>query len=397
MGKLNVAKIKSLSTPGLHGDGDTLYLNVSKGGTKSWVQRLTIQGKRTDLGLGPWPLVSLKQARERAFLNRKAVYDGGDPLEAKREAKRRAQVPSFEEAAREAHAINTKGMSDKGRKLWLSMLERHAFPIVGRKPVNRVTTDDLLHILRPIWHEKAESARKTRQRLKQVLAWAEGKGYVDRNVAGASFSDVVRNTLGAQRDEAENMRMVPYPEVGASLETIAASSSLPSAKAALRFLVLTACRSGEVRNATWDEIDLAAATWTVPAARTKTRKDHAVPLSAAAIAVLDEMERHPGGGDLVFPGNRRGKALSDMTLSKLMKTCAIDGVPHGYRASFKTWATERTNEKPDVIELCLGHAVGNSVERAYSRSTLIEKRRAVMERWADFVTGEAGKVVQLRA
>lgn len=390
-GRLNATKVRDISRPGLHGDGNTLYLCVAPGGSKSWIQRLVIDGRRHDLGLGGWPLVTLKEAREKAFENRKLARAGGDPLA----AKRKARVPTFREAAERTFEANRpRWRSAKVAKSWRQQLERHALPILGDLAVDKVGREDVLRVLTPIWTSRPEVARKLRQRIRATLAWAQAHGYVEHNVAG----DAISGALPAMPAVAEHYRALPYGEVAAALATVEASGASLSAKLALRFLVLTAARSGEARGATWGEIDLAAGEWRIPAKRMKAGIEHRVPLSAVALAVLEEARSLRDDSGLLFPSpNRRGKPLSDMALTRVLRSTGLAGrtTVHGFRSSFRDWAAERTNAPHAVMELSLAHKVGAAVEQAYARSDLLDRRRDLMERWAGFLAGGGADVVQL--
>ena len=393
MGRLTAAGVKSLSTPGLHGDGGTLYLRVAPGGrSRSWVQRITIAGKRHDIGLGGYPLVTLAEARDHAFENRRLARRGGDPLA----AKRRPTTPTFKQAAERAFEANRgRWRSAKTATNWAGSMARYAYPVFGDRPVDQIGRDDVLRALTPIWTSKSEMARKLRRRIRGVLGWAQAHGHVDHNVAGEAI-DGALPTMPAVRD---HLRALPYREVGASLEVIDASRAGVSARACIRFVVLTACRSGEARGATWDEIDLQAREWRIPAARMKTGVEHRVPLSDPALATLGRVLPLRRRSDMVFPSPLRpGRSLSDMTLTKILRDTGLAdrATVHGFRTSFRTWASERTNVPHAVCEMALAHQVGSSVERSYARSDLFEKRRGLMDQWAAFVTGaSATKVVNL--
>ena len=249
MAKLTNAKVKSIKKPGLHTDGQTLYLRVAPGGSKAWVQRVMINGKRHDLGLGGWPVVSLEKARRRAFENRVAISDGRDPLA----EKRRAKVPTFKEAAKRTYeTLRPRWRSEKVAKNWWQILERHAFKRIGDLSVDRLGRDDVLSVLTPLWTSKPEMGRKLRRGIKATLAWAQSHGYVEMNVAG----EAIDGALPTMPSVKENFRALPYQEVGEALEIVRASRASMSAKACLEFVVLTAARSGEARLAEWSEIDL---------------------------------------------------------------------------------------------------------------------------------------------
>ncbi len=390
MARLTVAKVKKISDPGMYGDGGTLYLRVAPGGSKSWIQRLAIDGKRCDVGLGGWPLVSLDEAREAAFANRKLARAGGDPLA----AKRRAKTPRFRLAAKRTYEANRpRWRSEKVAKKWWQAMEKHAFPILGDMRVDRIGREDVLRVLTPLWTSRPEQARKVRQSIRSTLSWAQASGLVEVNVAG----DAVSGALPAQPAVKEHLRALPYRQVGAALETVEASASSLSAKLAFRFTVLTAARSGEVRGATWNEIDIDAATWTIPANRMKAGAEHRVPLSDAALAVLEQARQLRDRAGLLFPSpSRAGRPLSDMTLGKLLRTVGLASMTtvHGLRSSFRDWCAD-TGKPRDIAEAALAHTVGG-VEGAYFRSDLYERRRRLMDQWAAYLTGDDAKVVKLR-
>ena len=390
MGRLNHGRIKALKVPGLHGDGDTLYLSVAPGGSKSWVQRVVINRRRHDIGLGGWPVVSLARARERAFANRQAISEGRDPLA----DKRRASMPTFREAANKTFEANRpRWRSVKTASNWTQQLERHAFEVIGDLPVDQIGREHLLRILTPIWAKRPEVARKLRGRIRATLAWCQALGYVEHNVAG----EAIDAALPAMPAVKAHYKALPFEHVSEALRIVRAQTGAAIAvRAAFAFMVLTAARSGEVRLATWNEIDLDAREWRIPAERMKARREHRVPLSDAALAVLTTMQPLRSGGDLVFPSPRRsGRPLSAMTITKLLRDAGIDCVPHGFRTSFRTWASERTNADHAVMELSLAHAVGSAVERAYARTDLFERRRRLMDQWARFLTGASAKVVRI--
>ena len=382
---LTHAKVKALKTPGRHGDGGGLYLNVAKGGSKSWVQRIAIDGRRRDVGLGGFPAVSLAKARERASQNQDAIADGRDPVAEKRTPK--PAMPTFREAARACHEIHRpRWRNEKHAANWLATLERHAMPKLGQLPVDRITRADVLAVLTPIWGTRQETARRVRQRIRAVMRWAVAQGHRDDNPAGEGID-------GA---------LPPMPAIRAHFRALPLSRGAGGAgepswrprrewrpKTCFEFLVLTAARSGEARGATWGEIDLDAGLWTIPAERMKGGVDHRVPLSEAAIAALEEAAPLRDESGLVFPSPVGGRQLSDMTLTKILRTVGLAerATVHGFRSSFRDWAAECTNASYAAMELSLAHHVGNAVERAYARSDLLEQRRALMDQWAEYVVG----------
>ncbi|HHX89084.1 MAG TPA: integrase arm-type DNA-binding domain-containing protein [Paracoccus sp.] len=389
MAKLTATGIRNLTTPGKYGDGNGLFLVVAASGAKRWVQRITIRGKRCDLGLGPLSSVSLAEARELAARNRKEALAGGDPLRDKRDA---AAVMTFEEAAREVHRLHLPTWRNvKHGKDFITSLEMYAFPRIGHIRVSDVTAADVLGVLTPIWTVKHETARRVRQRIGTVLKWAVAKGWRQDNPA-----DAITTALPKVPKVQAHRVALPYDKVADFLTALRGCGAMPQTRWAIEFLILTAMRSLEVRDATWDEIDLDAATWTIPAARMEMKRPHRVPLSPRAVAILKEARALFGSTGRLFPGMRKGRPLSDVALSKTVKRLGFPVDIHGFRTSFRTWAQEKTGFPREVAEASLAHLVGSEVERAYSRSDLFDKRRRLMNAWAAYVTNEsAGKVVRI--
>ena len=373
---LSAAFVRSVNRAGRYCDGHGLYLLVQPSGSRSWIQRLAVRGRRREIGLGGFPLVSLREAREKAFANRKLARAGGDPLAGRRHAR---GVPTFADAAERVWNDKRPGWRNpRHAHDWKASMARYVVPRIGRMAVCDVATADVLAILTPIWHVRPETARRVRQRISAVLAWA-----VVMEFRADNPCDSVGAVLGPQRAVVQHLRAVPHGEVASAIEAVWASRAMPAAKLAFEFLVLTAARSGEVRGAEWDEVDLAASVWTIPGTRMKMRRTHRVPLSARAVQVL-EAARTLDGGRLVFPG-ARGARLDDVTLSKLLRDLRIAGVPHGFRSSFRDWAAEETNHPREVVEAALAHVVPNKVEAAYARSDLFERRRGLMHDWAAYL------------
>lgn len=387
---LTAQLVRTVQEPGKYFDGQGLYLRVEPNGSRFWVQRITIRGKRCELGLGPPSLVPLAEARAVALANRKLAREGGDPLQAKREA---AAVLSFEEAARKVHEMHSPTWKNpKHAAQFISTLETYAFPRLGRLKVPDVTTADVLAVLSPIWVEKAETARRVRQRIGTVMKWAIAQGWRQDNPA-----ENIAQALPKAETTKANRKALPYSEVAGCIDAVKASGAGLATKLALELLVLTASRSGEIRLAAWSEFDLKAKVWEVPAERMKMKKLHRVPLSDRALALLDEAKALDDGSGLVFPGTKTGKPLSDMTLSKLVKELGFPVDVHGFRTSFRTWAQERATFPREVAEAALAHAVGDAVEQAYARSDVFEKRRKMMDAWAAFLAGRLNNVVRIGA
>ena len=363
-----------------------MFLKVEPGGTRRWVQRLAIHGLRRDTGLGGFPLVTLAEARQQALANRKLARADGDPIAVKRQA----EVPTFEEAAENVIALHAGNWRDGGKTCaqWRANLRDYAMPRMGRLRVSAITTADVMAVLLPIWHEKCETARRLRQRIGAIMKWVIAQGHRQDNPAGESIA-AAHPRNGAVR---KHMTALPHGEVAGALAKVRSSAAGTSTKLAFEVLVLSAARSGEVRLATWDEIDLAAAVWTVPAERMKANREHRVPLGERVVEILTDARSVGDGKRLPFP-SPRGKALSDMTLSKLVRERAIAAVPHGFRSSFRDWAAEPSNHPGEVVEAALAHVVQNNVEAAYAPSDLFERRRRLMDDCAVYLDAERGQLI----
>ena len=391
MGRLTALAARALSRPGRHGDGDGLYLHVTPAGSKSWVQRIVVDGRRRDLGLGSYPAVSLAKARSIAQTNRSAVAEGRDPVAEKREARETARrpapsIPTFAEAAARVIELRRPTWSNaKHASQWESTLAAYVHPVIGNKTVDAVTPADAMAVLTPIWTTKPETASRVRQRMETVMDWAVTQGYRLDNPAGRFLLKVLPPAKGPK----EHHRALPYVKVPGAVTRVGDSTADAPTKLAFEFLVLTAGRSVEVRAAEWSEIDWEAAAWEVPAARMKARRPHRVPLPGRALEILKEASRFGGEQDLVFPAARSGRAESAMTFTALLRRLGIPAVPHGFRSSFRDWVIEQTSTPWAVAEAALAHNVGNSTEAAYMRSDLFDQRRALMNSWADYVVGGA--------
>ena len=367
--------------PGRYSDGDGLHLFIAKKGRKSWVQRITVDGRRRDIGLGGYPTISLAQARRRASDNREAIGNGRDPIA----EKRRPSTPTFSEAAHAVYEANRpRWRNGSHTRAWIQTLERHAFPKIGSKPIDALSRTDVLAVLTPIWSTKPETARRVRQRMRTIFKWAMANELIEANPAG----EAIDGALPSMPKVKAHLRALPYQEVGMALKIVDASQTSPASKHCLKFLVLTAARSGEARGATWDEIDLARATWTIPGSRMKAGVEHRIPLSDQALDVLALAHELEDGRGLCFPSPLRpGRMLSDMTLTKVLRKAdlADRATVHGFRTSFKTWTMEQTDTPWAVSEAALAHQLGGSVEQAYARSDLFDRRRVLMQHWADYL------------
>ena len=380
---LSATRAKALKDPGRYADGGGLHLYISKAGRKSWVQRITIDRRRRDIGLGAFPSVGLAQAREKAADNRTAVAEGRDPLSEKHSP----AMPTFTEAARAVHAANKpRWRNDKHSASWMQTLERHAIPSLGNTPLDRIDRGDVLRVLTPIWTTRPETARRVRQRMRTVFLWGMAHGFMGTNPAG----EAIDGALPSMPKVRAHLRALPYQEVGAALEAVPLSQASVAAKLCFRFLVLTAARSGEARGATWDEIDLQGQEWRLPSWRMKAGMEHRVPLSRQALDLLHDASASGDATGLVFPSPLKpGSPLSDMTLTKVLRSVGLAerATVHGFRSSFKNWTLEQTDTPWAVSETALAHFLGNATEQAYARSDLFERRRALMQLWADYLTG----------
>ncbi|GAC1574090.1 MAG: site-specific integrase [Sphingomicrobium sp.] len=379
MGKLTATAVKGARVPGRYPDGDGLMLIVGDNGARRWMFRLQVNGKRRDFGLGSAKDVSLAEARESAAALRKQVLAGIDPVaEKKRE---REPIPTFAVAARRVHEEHKRGWKNgKHQAQWIATLETYAFPKLGDLTVDVIEGPAVRDVLAEIWLDKPETARRVRQRIGTVLDWAYAKGFRSTEAPMRSLSKgLPRQPRKGDRHHAA----LPYTEVPAFLSKLRERVSV--GRLALEAALLTAARSGEVRGATWGELDLETATWTIPADRMKAGKPHVVPLSAPALDAFQRAgEFRQAESDLVFPGMCSGKQLSDMTLLKVLRDMDAGVTVHGFRSSFRDWVAEATYTAGEVAEAALAHAVPSAVERAYKRTDFFEKRRKLMDAWAAY-------------
>ena len=336
---LSATRVRALNAPGRYSDGGGLHLYISKAGRKSWVLRITIDGRRRDIGLGGYPSVSLALAREKASDNRGPVAEGRDPVA----EKHAPAMPTFREATYVVHEENKpRWCNPRHIAGWIQTLERHAMPALGNKPLNRIDRGEVLQVLTPIWATRPETARRVRQRMRTVFKWAMAYGFLESNPAGEAIDGALRPMPKVKA----HFRALAYQDVGSALDKVEASQASIAAKLCFRFLVLTAARSCEARGATWDEIELEDQVWRIPSHRMKANKDHRVPLCRQALELLQEVHSLRDESGLVFPSPQKLNAqLSDMTLLKLLRSIGVGNRPtvHGFRSSFKDWALEQTN------------------------------------------------------
>lgn len=381
----------SLKEPGKYPDGAGLYLQVAAGGSKSWIFRYRVGPREREMGLGSLLTVSLAEAREAALQARKLRHKGIDPIEARQSAdlERRAEAAramTFDEAVT-AYLKTRTGVHENAKHAaqWLSTLKTYASPHLGKVPVNRVDTPMIISALEKIWTTKTETASRVRGRIERVLDWATVSG-LRQGENPARWKGHLDMLLPAKSKVAkvEHHTALPFAEVSAFMETLRAQAG--HAARALEFTILTAARTSEVIEATWKEVDLEAAVWTVPADRMKAKKEHRVPLCAKAVALLRSISA--GGADTpLFEGQRAGRPLSNMAMLKMLERMGRkDLTVHGFRSTFRDWAAESTAYPNEVVEMALAHTVANKVEAAYRRGDLFEKRRALMEDWGQHVS-----------
>lgn len=368
-----------------------LGLNVTKSGSKSWVLRYQVAGRRRDMGLGGYPDVPLATAKELARAARLKLSQGIDPIQESREKKSamvaaQLSAVTFKKAAEqyvEAHEAGWRNA--KHSQQWRNTIETYANPVIGRLLVQDVRLQHVLSILEPIWRTKTETASRLRNRIELVLDWAAARGLRD-GPNPARWKGHLDKLLPAPSRVAtkSHHRALPFSEAPAFMRRLRRQAGVGAR--ALEFLVLTAARSGEVRGAKWDEFDESTATWTVPAGRMKAGREHRVPLSGTALALL-RRQRETSVSDFVFPGAGEGP-LSDMTLSAVLKRMGVDAVPHGFRSTFRDWCAEATNYANELGEMALAHTVADKVEAAYRRGDLFVKRRSLMDDWAAYLSEE---------
>ena len=372
---LNQMKAKSLD-PGKYSDGQGLWLIKRSKTAGKWVLRLSQNGKRREMGLGRWPDVGIAEAREHAQKARQKMRNGHDPIEERRKQQRIVKRVSLKEAIEgcfTARQAELKGDGVAGR--WMSPLTTHVIPKIGDHPVEDIDQHELKQLLEPIWHKKSNTAEKALNRLNLTLKYAAALG-LDVDLQAPMKA---RALLGKQRHQVKHIPSLPYQEMPRFYTWLKAKDQMSAL--ALRFLILTAARTSEVRLARYDEID--GDVWTLPSNRTKTGQIHRVPLTAAAVEILETCEPWSQNG-LVFP-SKRGKAMSDMAMSTFMRREGFEARPHGFRATFRTWVEEQTNTPYEVKETALGHKVDSKTVAAYQRSDRLEKRRKLLQDWSDFL------------
>jgi integrase len=386
-----------------HSDGGGLYVQLSPGGGASWVFRYKVGGRTREMGLGPLYTIGLAKAREKARQCRELRLDGIDPLEQRRAAKIKTKIEAarsrtFRECAESFIDSHTAAWRNPVHAAqWPASLDAYAYPIIGDLPVQVIDTALIMEVLQPIWTEKPETAGRVRSRIEAILSWATVSGY-RQGENPARWRNHIDQLLPRKSKirRVEHYRALPFDDLPELMAKLEQQQGNPAR--ALRYLILTAARTSEVLGATWAEVDVAEKIWIIPGPRTKTGAEYRIPLSAAALAVIGQQRdlRKDEDEQLVFPGMRHGRALSAPSMLVVLRRIGYSATTHGMRACFRSWAAERTDTPHEILELALGHTIGDATIRAYARSDLVERRRHLMQRWADFCTEPApigGQVV----
>ncbi len=393
--ELSALDVKRLKL-GFHAVGGVagLHLNKTKDNVASWILRATVGNKRRDIGLGPYPEIMLAVARDKAREMRELIRQGIDPIEERKAARARLLTSQenaviFSEATRRFLINKTEELNNqKHAAQWKSTLETYAFPIIGKLLVDEIKFAHLIRILEPNWLTKTETMKRVRGRIEAVLNWATVHGYRkgENPARWKGNLDVVLPKPGKVA-KVNRHRALPWKVIPAFMPKLRKREGM--AARALELLILTAARSGEVRGATWDEINFDEKIWTIPAERMKADREHRVPLTKEALILLSELPKFEGSNYLFTAP--RGGILSDMTIGAVLRRMKVDAVPHGFRSTFRDWAAENTSHPSEVCEQALAHTISNGTEAAYRRGDLLEKRRRLMNDWAKYLTQPAAK------
>lgn len=402
--ELSATEVRRLNKAGCHAVGGApgLMLQVTDAGGKSWLLRTMVGNRRREIGLGGFPGVTLAQAREKAREMKELVRQGVDPVEQRRAARAALEASSaanltFKEAAEKFLASKTVEFRNaKHAAQWGATLATYAYPTIGKLPVAAVELAHVVKVLEPIWQTKTETATRLRGRIESVLSWATVSGFRkgDNPARWKGNLDAVL-PKPTKLKNVKHHAALSWRDVGDFMVGLRKREG--TAAKALEFLILTAARSGEIRGATWDEIDLEARTWTIPAERMKAGKEHVTPLCDDAVRLLKDLPRM-GDNNLIFPAPRGGQ-LSDMTIAAVMKRMKVDATPHGFRSTFRDWTAEATSYPNEVCEMALAHTIGDKVEAAYRRGDLFEKRSNLMTDWCTFVNRPSvkrGEIIPMR-
>jgi integrase len=394
---LGALAVKNLLNEGLHAVGGVsgLYLAVNSNGARSWILRTKVGSKRSDIGLGSYPSISLAMAQAKATETKESIKKGIDPI-AERKRQKVLVEWSFERCAVEFISLHRNGWkNEKHAQQWENTLKTYAFPLIGNKHVSAISVGDVLSVIEPNWLSKNETMNRVRNRIELILGWAAVRGYREKENP-ASWRGNLSGTLPkpSRVNKREAHKALPFAEMNSFMKKLRQSDGM-SAKC-LQWLILTATRSNEARGALWSEIDMENKSWVIPPERMKGGREHRIPLSQSALKLIQELPRFEGN-DLVFQG-RGDKPLSDMAMTLVMRRLKADAVPHGFRSTFVDWAAESTSYPPELREMALAHALGGKTQASYQRGDLFERRRSLMNDWAKFIDTEpsSAKVHKLR-
>ncbi len=384
--KLTAIKVKNTNKPGRYPDGGGLFLQVRSAKSKSWVFRFKINGKAKEMGLGTITVVPLNLARKKVIENKQMILEGKNPIVERKAQKLRnlsADVPTFSECAKEfIHCRQEGWKNEKHKEQWKRTLEVYTFPIFGRHPVDQVSTELVLKAIRPIWYEKTETADRVRSRVENILDWAKIKGYRNEENPARWRGHLSFLLPSASKTKKVNHhKALSHHEIGNFLCELRKSDGV-SARA-LEFCILTATRTGEVLHAKWSEISFENETWTIPASRMKSEKEHRVPLSTEAISILAGVARH-STGEYIFTSLGRDRPMSTNSMLMTLRNIENEVTVHGFRSTFRDWTAEKTAFAREVCEAALAHVVLNKTEAAYRRGDLFLKRKKLMNEWASY-------------
>ena len=410
MSKLTVKTIDGLvkaAIPGMTNDGNGLYLKIGQSKGASWIFRYRVAGKLRDMGLGAYPDVTLATARSLAQDARRVVKSGNDPITRREDERGKKEADRLAAEQEKARAINFRDVAIayidahrsgwknvKHGQQWLNTLSTYAFPYIGNMRTDAITTEHVLSILTPIWQNKTETASRVRNRIELVLDAAKARGL--RSGENPARWRGHLDKLLPKRSKLQSVKhhaALPYSELPAFMALLSREEGLGAL--ALRFTILTACRTSEVIGAKWDEVDLNAGIWTIPAERMKAGKEHRIPLCDTTISLLAALPRIDGSPYL-FPGQRKNKSSSNMIMTMALRRMGRgDLTVHGFRSTFRDWAAEQTNYSREVCELSLAHKIANGAEAAYWRSDIFDKRSRLMSDWAQYATGQSAEIIRL--
>lgn len=383
MGKLSVKKIRELAVPGRYGDGEGLFFHVRQGGSRQWLLRVTVGGKRKDVSIGPYPAVSLDEAREKSRELRKDAKTGGDPLAFRRQTQ---AIPTFRIAAEAVwQDLRPTWRNTKHADQWINTQREYAFPVIGDLRLNEISPGHIQRVLKPIWLSKEETARRLRQRMRTVFEWAKVAGHT----SGDNPVEAVEKGLPKQPRAVRHHSALDWRQLPEFMVRLGEHAQRALSARALMFLILTAARSSEARLAVWSEIDWQNHLWNIPAERMKMKRPHRVPLAAETLSILKPLSDEDS--QFIFPGDKAGRPLSDMVFKALFtRMNATKLTAHGFRSTFRDWCGENDAAAREVVEMALAHRVGDKTEQAYARSDLLERRRMLMEKWARFILSGQG-------